>query len=456
MKKTLLSVVLLMFSCFSMAQSYKEAKKDSVKTKCVVADKDISCHKYGHDKDNAVSDSLILNEVVVKSSRVVNTNGTLRIFPTDKQKENSSTAYGLLSKLALPLISVDEVAHTISAPNNMGAVQVRINDIEATANDLSSIDLSAVKYVEYIRNPGARYGQNVGFVINIIVKKAVSGYVIGADLTHTMTYLNCSDNLFAKFNFGKSEISLSYWLDFSDKRKLRYEETAQYLMPDNSFYYITRRDKERRLKNICHNLQLKYSFSETGRYVFQATLGTDLLNCPDDYTLRENIVNQECDTVGINSSDKSFSPVLDLYYNQNIGRNQSVTINATGTYSDASYSWSYDGKSPYSYTSDGDSWSLFAEGIYENRMRLLTFSSGIQYFQKYISNKYLGDAEAINTIRNSQVYAYAQVKGNLAALEYTFGAGVSRLYYHQANDAYEYWLWRPELSLAYPFLENLN
>lgn len=147
---------------------------------------------------------------------------------------------------------------------------------------------------------------------------------------------------------------------------------------------------------------------------------------------------------------------MNLYYNQNIGRNQSVTINATGTYSDASYSWSYDGKSPYSYTSDGDSWSLFAEGIYENRMRMLTFSSGIQYFQKYISNKYLGDAEAINTIRNSQVYAYAQVKGNLAALEYTFGAGVSRLYYHQANDAYEYWLWRPELSLAYQFLEKFK
>ena len=44
----------------------------------------------------------------------------------------------------------------------------------------------------------------------------------------------------------------------------------------------------------------------------------------------------------------------------------------------------------------------------------------------------------------------------MAALEYTFGAGVSRLYYHQANDAYEYWLWRPELSLAYPFLEKFK
>lgn len=456
MKKTLLFLILLMFSCVSIAQSYKEAKNDSVKAKCVDEDNDISSHKNVHDNDNAVSDSLTLNEVVVKSSRAVNTNRALRIFPTDKQKENSSTAYGLLSKLSLPLISVDEVAHTISAPSNMGTVQVRINDVEATKSDLASIDLNAVKYVDFIRNPGVRYGQNVGFVINIIVKKAVSGYAVGADLSHTLSFPNSSDNLFAKFNFGKSEISLSYWLDFSDKRKLRYEETDQYLMPDNSFYYITRSDKERRLKNIWHNLQLKYSFSETGRYVFQATLGTDLSNCPIDYTLRENIVNQDCDTVMINSSEKSFSPVLDLYYNLNIGKNQSVTLNATGTYSDASYSWSYGGNSPYSYTSDGDSWSLFAEGIYENRMRLFTFSSGLQYSQKYNSNKYLGDAEAINTIHNSLVYAFAQIKGNLAALEYTLGTGVSCMYYHQASDSYKYWLWRPELSLAYPFWDKFK
>ena len=65
MKKTLLSVVLLMFSCFSMAQSYKEAKKDSVKTKCVVADKDISYHNYSHD---------IVREVLVLVADTMNVN----------------------------------------------------------------------------------------------------------------------------------------------------------------------------------------------------------------------------------------------------------------------------------------------------------------------------------------------------------------------------------------------
>ena len=84
MKKTLLFLILLMFSCVSIAQSYKEAKNDSVKAKCVDEDNDISSHKNVHDNDNAVSDSLTLNEVVVKSSRAVNTNRALRIFPTDK------------------------------------------------------------------------------------------------------------------------------------------------------------------------------------------------------------------------------------------------------------------------------------------------------------------------------------------------------------------------------------
>lgn len=456
MKKILLLIILLKLPCVSIAQSNKEIKTDDVQDKCIDVGNDKNVSLTGKDSLSLTAEPLMLNEIVVSSSRARNAKESLRIFPTDGQKENSSTAYGLLSKLALPLVSVDETAHTISVPNNMGTVQVRINDVEATTGDLLSIDLNAVKYVDFIRNPGVRYGQNVGFVINIIVKKAFSGYVVGVDLTHALAYRNCTDNLFAKFNFGKSEVSFNYFFNLSDKRKLRYEETAQYLMPDESYYYITRRDKERRQKTIGHDLQLRYSFSDVGRYVFLTTLGIKFLNNPNDYILRENLVNQVCDTVKINSSDKSFSPILDFYYNQSIGRNQSVTVNATGTYSGSSYSWRYVGKSPYGYVSDGDSWSIFTEGIYENRMRLLTFSSGIQYFQKYISNKYLGDAEAINTIRNSQVYAYAQVKGNLAALEYTFGAGVSRLYYHQANDAYEYWLWRPELSLAYPFLEKFK
>lgn len=456
MKKTLLFTILLVLSCVSVAQNNKSKDENKAQTKSAdqtnVAESklNILCN------DSILNDSLVLNEVVVNSSRTNNMRDALRIFPTDRQKENSATAYGLLSKLSLPFVTVDEVARTITVPNNMGIIQIRINDIVATENDLASLDISAVKYIDFIRNPGVRYGQNVNFVIDIIMKKAVSGYVVGADLMHALTYRNCSDKLFAKFNFGKSEFSLNYSFGFSDKRKSRYEETARYLMPDNSYYYIKRVDKERRQKTIGQDFQLRYSLSDVGRYVLQATLGGNFSSSPENFIKRENIYNGEGDIVTINSSDKSFSPNLDVYYNQNIGHNQTITVNATGAHTAASYSWLYGGVSPYGYNSDGDSWSFLAEGIYENRMPLFTFSSGLQYAHKSVCNTYAGDVSAINSIKNSQIYVFAQVKGSISVLDYTLGVGVSQLYYRQSAQDYSYCLWRPDVSLSYPFLEKFR
>ena len=69
--------------------------------------------------------------IVVKGERIVNRDNTLRLLPTKEQKEASTTGYGLLSRLKLPLVTVNEVAKTISVPPNMGQLQVRIYDIVA-------------------------------------------------------------------------------------------------------------------------------------------------------------------------------------------------------------------------------------------------------------------------------------------------------------------------------------
>ena len=66
--------------------------------------------------------------------------------------------------------------HTVTALSNLGSVQVRINDIVASKEDLLSLDMKAVKQVDYIDNPGVRYGEGIAYVVNIIVKRPVSGY----------------------------------------------------------------------------------------------------------------------------------------------------------------------------------------------------------------------------------------------------------------------------------------
>ena len=54
--------------------------------------------------------------------------------------EGSSNGFSLLSKLGLPSIRVDIAMHTITALGNQGTVQVRINGVIASKDDLLSLD----------------------------------------------------------------------------------------------------------------------------------------------------------------------------------------------------------------------------------------------------------------------------------------------------------------------------
>ena len=91
--------------------------------------------------------SVQLDEVKINSARVVEKPDRKIFFPTSQQLESSTSGFSLLSKLSLPYLTVNEVALTITAPATMGDVQVRINDVVASTNDLLSLDLQAVQRV---------------------------------------------------------------------------------------------------------------------------------------------------------------------------------------------------------------------------------------------------------------------------------------------------------------------
>lgn len=454
MKRIVAFLFIMFTACMIYAQNGKETTGDRNRQE----EKTNSEEQTPTDKENGIdetpNDSLMLKEITVTSERTRSTSDALRLTPTAKQKETSSTGYGLLSKLALPVVKVDEVMQTISVPGNMGAVQVRINDIIATKQDLIALDMNTVRHVDFMENPGLRYGKDVNYVINIITRKAENGYNIGASLMNSVNTVEGNNSIFAKFNNKRSELAISYSFGYSDTKKQRYEETAEYLMPDNSLRTIQRKDIENREKSFGHDIQLKYSLTDTGRYVLQAILGGNISDSPDNKTRRMNTGNEGDDMTDISSSDRSLSPTIDIYFNGKLSKQQSITANITGTYVCSDYSYLYDGNSPYSYTAEGKSRSLFNECIYENRMHPFTLSSGLQYNLKYVSNRYSGDTEASNDMHSSDLYTFAQIKGRLSSLSYTAGMGISRRYYSQGMQRYEYWLWRPELSLSLPFFKQ--
>ena len=338
--------------------------------------------------------------------------------------------------------------HTITALSNLGNVQVRINGIMASKEDLLALDMKAVQHIDYIDNPGVRYGEGIAYVVNIIVKKPVSGYDIGADLTNTLTAVNGDETVYGKFNYGKSEFGVNYSLDYQNFKGTGYEEQATYELESGEKRSILRQQLDGQNKSLNHNIQLTYSLSDSN-YVFQSKLSASRDILP-------HRLWSKFDSFEDRSSSRTSSPALDLYFHRDFKRHQSLTANAVATYIKTDSHAEHNEGGNYAYNVTGKTYSLWTEAVYENRLKPFTLSLGAQYGQKYINNVYSGDANADNAMRSSTLYFFGQLKGRLGKLGYMGGLGVSTRYYRQAEWNDRFLLFRPKLTVAYPLARNLR
>ena len=327
------------------------------------------------------------------------------IYPTRQQLESSTNGYSLLSKLTLPHLRIDPVMHTITALSNLGNVQVRINGIMASKEDLLALDMKAVQHIDYIDNPGVRYGEGIAYVVNIIVKKP---------------------------NF----------------KGTGYEEQATYELESGEKRSILRQQLDGQNKSLNHNIQLTYSLSDSN-YVFQSKLSASR-------DIQPHRLWSKFDSFEDRSSSRTSSPALDLYFHRDFKRHQSLTANAVATYIKTDSHAEHNEGGNYAYNVTGKTYSLWTEAVYENRLKPFTLSLGAQYGQKYINNVYSGDANADNAMRSSTLYFFGQLKGRLGKLGYMGGLGVSTRYYRQAEWNDRFLLFRPKLTVAYPLARNLR
>jgi hypothetical protein len=395
-----------------------------------------------------------LGEVVVNGARVINKVDGQQIIPSAQQKEKSTTVYGLLGKLALPGIRIDEVLHTITALNNRGSVQIRINGIIATKSDLLSLDLKAVKNIDFIDNPGLRYGNDIGYVIDLHTRRATDGYTTGFDLGNTLTATNGGNSLFGSVNHGNSQWAFNYDQSYEDLKGFRNSEDARYLLSDGTVSTISRSDISDRTRSFGNNFQLKYNVADSASYVFQGLLSTELDNSPRTFTHRKIIDGTDEYEALASAKSKNMNPVIDLYFFHQLGQRQSITANLVGTHIHTTGDSYYDEGSPYHYRTRGNTYSLIGEAIYENRLKPFTFSAGMNTNLKYTHNTYADDVNSTNSMHAGGVYLFSQIKGTLSKFRYMAGLGVSDQRYSQGSHHYNYWLWRPKATLSYPIFDG--
>ena len=410
-----------------------------------------------NEKENGEkAKSVVMKEVTVEAARVTKKVDGLLIIPSAAQREASTDGYSLLAKLSLPRLRVDEVMRTVTPLMNDGSVQIRLNGTLASKEDLLSLDPKLVKNIDFIDNPGVRYGEGIGYVIDIQTRRNTTGYVLGADLSNAVTTLNGDNTVYAKVNHKNSELALTFTSLYKDQHGFRSSEVADYTLNNGSHYLVSRNQTDGRSRRFGNQFEIKYSLADSATYVFQADLSVGGGNTPGNYAefvYRDGTVEQTYRTINVSSD---FSPTLDLYFFHQLGKHQSVTANVVGSgiYTDQR---GYNGEGrTYAYDVDGHTWSLESEAIYENKLKPFTLSVGLEHSMSFTNNEYTGDVSALNKVRRGELYIFSQVKGRWKQLGYSAGVGVANKTYSQGDHSFDYWTFRPKLTLSYEVLTGLS
>ena len=211
-----------------------------------------------------------------------------------------------------------------------------------------------------------------------------------------------------------------------------------------------------------HSIEASYNITETDKYVFNAVFKDYISHSPNSdlaYNISYNDQNIPDETSFLHAVMKNNTPSLDLYYQLQMPKKQSITFNTVGTIIYSKYERSYfeyqddATSSEYAYTTDGKKYSFIGEGLYDKEFKPFKLTTGLKYTQGYTKNVYTGSTNTTTDLHNSNLYAYGQLQGKLSKLNYLVGIGLSRSGFKETTDDYVFYTFQPNVSLSYSFLK---
>lgn len=409
------------------------------------------------------ANSYLLKGVTVEAARVVEKVDRQIIFPTKEQVKTASNGYDLLDNLSLPTIIVNRAERKVLSLKS-GDVQIRINDVKASMQDVLALQPDEVTKVEFINVPGLKYGDsNLDAVINYQVRRRYAGYVSGVStMQGTKAGFNNSDGYF-KYNVKKSEFSLNYSFSYRSVEERSYESLGTYHLPTGETLHRNYLGYDSPFLYTTNNVQLGYNLSEPDKYTLNVRLNFYNHNSP---VRGMNQLYQESGKANqyLQNNRKMLEqiPSLDIYYSLNMPHDQNLALNLVGTYIGTDYQYRMReytfNKSPdesvknapltdYSYDATGRKRSLIGEGTYSKNWKQMALSVGGQYNISHTDNIYVGSSNADTELKYSNLYLFTQLQGQQKWFSYQVGVGATRSSIHQGENGYSKWLFRPQVTL---------
>ena len=408
-----------------------------------------------------------LQEVVIEAPKVIRKADKDVYHPSKSAVDNSKNGMQLLNNLMIPSLSVSDALGSITAAGQ--SVQVRINGRTATIDQVRALLPETIKRVEWMDNPGLRYG-GANYVLNFIVANPTLG---GSLQVYARPALNTAWGFYmadAKFNFGKSqfEIGTNYKLTNNIKTHRDYTETFTY--PNGNT--ITRKETSRggTMDNTMGNLWTSYNYIKPDTTVFVAEFSMhkdfpgkvlyngllSLSDGTDDILLTDS------------HGDKGTTPSLSIYLQQHFAHKQMLVFDFSSsfyfgrTFSDYIEQKHTSSIPPYLtdiHTNIKDRNQAYGiEADYIKNWRSSRFTAGVSYTANRNRSEYENLGGEIFHQRQDKVYFFAEYFRRFGKWSATAGIGAqyTDFLFRESNRGNHSWSARPQATITYSPNQNHN
>ena len=344
-----------------------------------------------------------LQEVVIQAPKVIRKADMDVYHPSKSAVEHSQNGLQLLNNLMIPTLTVSDALGTIQAVGQ--SVQVRINGRESSIEQVRTLLPETIKRVEWIDNPGLRYG-GANYVLNFIVSNPTVG---GSLMAQARPALNQAWG----FYMADAKFNTVFMAEFGLFQKL------------------------------------------TDKFLYNGLLS--LSDGSDDILLTDS------------HGDKGGTPSLSLYWQQNFARKQMLIVNFNSSfYFGRSYS-NYleqlpDARNPWDYvtsinTEIKDHNQAYAiEADYVKNWTNGRFTAGASYTANRNRSRYDNLDGRIFHQRQDKVYLFAEYFHRFGKWTATAGMGVqyTDFLFKETDQGTHTWSPRPQATITYSLNQNHN
>ena len=406
-----------------------------------------------------------LDEIVIQAPKVIRKPDMDVYHPSESAVEHSRNGLQLLGNLMIPTLSVNEQLGSVKAAGE--SVQIRINGREATIDQVRSLLPESIKRVEWIDNPGLRYG-GANYVLNIIVANPDAG---GSLMTLAQPALNVAFGFYMadlKLNVGKSQWEVGGNLKLTNRIKAHRQYSETFTYADGSTLTRDETPLGGSMDNTQSRAWASYSYIKPDTTVFVA-----------EFMLQQNITDKFLYNGRLSLSDGSddillteshgtpgTTPTLSLYWQQEFARRQTLAVSLNGSYTAGSSYSDYIEQAVGAptlltniHTDIHDRNQAYAvEADYIKNWSGSRLTAGVSYSANRNRSSYDNLAGAVFHQRQDKFYLFAEYFRRFGKWTATAGMGVqyTDFLFRETNQGNHSWSPRPQATITYSLNSNHN